>query len=199
MDQGEPGTTGEMRGSSNVLITGTPAELQRTCADRIHATDPDSNAIVVTYGKSAEEWLSDVQPATETTIISVGEATRSTATATPASTDVPPSPRGEPCIDGVGDPTDLTTLGLTIRDHLQPYAETENEETILCFDSINALLEAVPVSRAFRFLHILTVLVTRYDATAYYHLHPGLNQADLDTVRILFDESSPVETSDTLE
>ena len=65
----------------------------------------------------------------------------------------------------VEDPTDLCELGMTISEIL-----SEQESTLVCFNSIDDLLQHVELQTAFRFLHILTARVESVSAVAHYHL-----------------------------
>lgn len=150
---------------------------------------PASQAVIVSYEQSVEDWLSTRQGAEMESVafLSVGEAVRSSAATTPTATAHSAPPMEATTVDGVADPTDLTALGLTIHQHLQEPQSAGGGGRILCLDSLTAVVEAGSVRRAFRFLHVLTRVVDSCGATAYYHADAALATEDFETLRVLFD------------
>lgn len=170
--------------SSNSIVPANSDAGRRACASRFTAGARPRRGIVVSYEHSGEEWLSGFDGAMpdELTVISVGESNRSTAAAGSDSSSFPELPAGEPRIEGIAAPTDLTALGMTILERVRSYEASGEGEIVLCFDSIDALLEAVPLRTAFRFLHILTALLVAHDVTAHYHLTSDVDPVVLDTI-----------------
>ena len=81
---------------------------------------------------------------------------------------------------------DLASLGLTIHSHLRAFHASGCGELMVCFDSLPALVDAVSLRRAFRFLHILTTLIET-GATAHFHFDSSLATSDFETLCVLFD------------
>lgn len=185
--------------SVNVLLTMTDdsGRTERACTDLFRSEEGATRGVVVvTVEQSVEDWLATHQDAdglpAELVVVSVGEGARSTAAAQTGSPTAPSPDRlaGEPVIDFVP-AGDLSALGTTINTYLteSPNPGTaEPTRTVLCFDSISALVDASDVQTIFRFLHILTSLVRTHGATAHYHLDPSqLDPVTVSTLSVLFD------------
>lgn len=184
MEPGESGWAG-LENASNILVRPTD-QLERAAICRAFYDQFESpQSVVVSYDQSIEDWLATHQHTQLESVafVSVGEPVRSAMAATPTESPTLPT---EPRLDGVGDPTDLTALGMAIHSYLREFT-TSGHEIVLCFDSLSALVEAVPLQRAFHFLHILTNLTRALGVTAHYHYDPTLAAQDLDTLRGLFD------------
>lgn len=179
-------TTG-LQGVSNLLVRPTERIDHETICARLSEELAAPQALVVSYEQSIEDWLANHQqhPLDSVAFVRVGEPVRSAAAATP--TTPPTAPDGDPIIEGVADPTDLTTLGLTIQSQLQTFDTAGRGDIVVCVDSLPALLAPVSLPRAFRFLHLLTTLIKTHNATAHYHTTPELTSEALETLRPLFD------------
>lgn len=184
--------------SANVLLrTDDSGRTERACTD-IFRSAGATRGVVVAVEWSVEDWLAALQDRDglpdELVVVSVGEGARTTATAQPGSPirPAPDRPAGEPVVDFVP-AGDLATLGQTINRHLTAASDPamgEPPRTVLCLDSIAALVEASDVRTVFRFLHILTSLVSTQGATAHYHLDPGqLDSETVATLSVLFDST----------
>lgn len=97
-----------------------------------------------------------IEPTADATVVHVGHFTRG-ASAT--------SPDYLIQMETVRDPANVTELGITISDVL-----SEQEPPLMCFDSIDDLLQYVELESVFRFFHILTAIVEREGAVAHYHM-----------------------------
>lgn len=109
---------GAMLGESrSTLVRAAGPSDQATICNRLINTTDSPRAIIVSFERSVEEWLSDTQQSALDAVafVSVGESVRSTTATTPTDTTGPAGPGEHVRIDGVADPTDLTTLGLTIQ------------------------------------------------------------------------------------
>lgn len=73
----------------------------------------------------------------------------------------------------VASPSDLTSLGVTLSDRVSPSA-TDGQHRLL-FESLSTLLQYVPLSVAFRFVHSLHRRFAGTDVTACYHLDPSIH------------------------
>lgn len=173
----------------NILVRPDDRIAQETVCTALFEAVESPRAVVVSYEQSIEDWLSGHQTTDleSAAFVSVGETVRSTAATTPAESPMPAGPGGDPILEGVADATDLTTLGLTIQSHLQEFHEAGTGEVMVCFESVSALVEEVSLQRAFRFLHILTSIITAYGVRAHFHYGPSLSAQDLEILRVLFD------------
>ena len=92
-------------------------------------------------------------------------------------------------VETVSSPTDLTELGLRITEVLSEWRDDANDRrTVLCFHSLTALLQSVPVERLFKFVHVLANLPLTEDVTAHYHLDPTVHdEVTVRTLAELFD------------
>lgn len=125
----------------------------------------------------------------ETGIISVGETTRSTTTASS-----PKGPGGTPVsIDSVGDPSDLTGLAMAIGAYLDAWGDSE-PAPVVCFDSVTSLLYHADEDRVFRFIHSTTGRLREIGATAHFHLNPEVcDEGRINRFSGLFDAVLEVE------
>lgn len=114
----------------------------------------------------------EIEPAADAAVIHVGHFCRGASTATSAS---------PVRTEAIRNPAALDELGVTIGELL-----SEQESTLLCFDSVTELLEHVDLEHAFRFLHILTAQVASESAVAHYHLDPS-DERTRRTMEPLFD------------
>lgn len=73
--------------------------------------------------------------------------------------------------DAIGDPIDLTTLGVRVVDVLSTWA-TDDVEVRLRFDSLTPLLQYVSPRALAQFLHVLTNKLAFAGVTAHFHLDP---------------------------
>ncbi|WP_440009840.1 DUF7504 family protein [Halomicrococcus sp. SG-WS-1] len=183
---------GREDGSTNVLVH-TPAiaaDGDANVLEFLMATPPDkTNILIISYVRSPDEWTQSwldhagEHPA-NLGIIQVGETTRSMAS-TQASSATAPTPD---VLATVGNPSNLTELGITISEYLTDWDENPHE-TAVCFDSLTALLQYTDsVQTAFRFLHTLVGRVQTANARACYKITPGAHDRQtVATLRGLFD------------
>lgn len=148
------------------------------CIDLLQPVAPEAeNMLWVSYTKPPDAQLqrwrahSDTQP-DNLGIVSVEESTRSVSAASPAPQE--PLPGSGP-VETVSNPNDLTGLGITITEYLTGWDDNDNR-TVVCFDSLTALLQYVELETAFEFLHVLTGRLTALDAFAHFHMDPGAHE-----------------------
>jgi hypothetical protein len=116
--------------------------------------------------------------------IAVGTQTESTG----ASDGTVPTGSARSLIKTVPDPTDLTGLSTELSKFFERW-NTPERRFSLCFDSITPLLTYVSVSRACRFLDVLTSRVEVGGAIAHYHLNPDAHTDEtVDKLVPLFDD-----------
>lgn len=133
----------------------------------------ETNLLVITYGQDLETWVSNWKAQVGELpdnfgLISVGEQTRSAVGTS--------SPQ---LVESVPDPRNLTGLGIQTSQYLERWSNTD-ATTVICFDSLTALLQFVETDTAFQFLHVLSGRVESVDGQAYYCLNP--NAHDRQTV-----------------
>ncbi|RBI62437.1 hypothetical protein DMJ13_11270 [halophilic archaeon] len=178
--------------STNVLVR-TPAiatDGDTNVLEFLTATPPEkTNVLIISYVRSADEWTrswldhAGEHPA-NLGIVQVGETMRSVARSQ-ASSSTAPTPN---VLATVGNPSNLTELGITISEYLTDWDDNPYE-TSICFDSLTALLQYTDsVRTAFRFLHTLVGRVQTAHARACYKIIPQAHdQQTVATLRGLFD------------
>jgi hypothetical protein len=174
----------------NLLIKGppnSPAEYELCANLMVPRDDPPEHLFLVTFEKSPDERLNILRGnlgtlPSDIAILNVGGGTRSRSTDLVTTTGADGI-----AIDNLTDPTDVQRMGLTINKYL---SEWEGDgETVLCFHSLTALLNAVDSKTVFRFLNVLMGRVRSGEIRAHYHIDPGAHgDQTLETYRPLFDE-----------
>ncbi|SIR20211.1 hypothetical protein SAMN05421858_1809 [Haladaptatus litoreus] len=167
----------------NVLVF-SPAIGNRTdeeCVSRLSTADPsETNALFVSYKRSPEELLERWRerfgddPASFG-IIAVG--TQSSASQT----------ENDQNVVSLARPDCLGRLQTAMYLYLDQWSATDGQ-SVLCFDSITAMLRHVNRTTAFRFVRSLTESLRRIDVTAHFHMHPEAHDAEtVAMLRPLFD------------
>lgn len=136
----------------------------------------ETNLLVVSYRHGPDEWFRRWRTEvgslpSEVGFVDVGETTRSTAAQSQSGADSPSPAEPLPFVDAVADPADLSRLGVRISQYLESWTGN-GRQTVVCVDSLTALLDHVETQRAFRFLHILAGRVESVDGAGYYLLDP---------------------------
>ncbi len=143
-----------------------------------------TDLLVVSYNESPDRWLANWQRQNgpipgKWGFVHVGGMSRSAAA---TSRDADPISS----IQTVKNPSDLTGLGITLSRHLETWCGDGNR-TLVCFQSVTALLQYVDVETAYRFLHVL-LSRTAQDGIGVYHLDPGAHDEQVvQTLQSLFD------------
>lgn len=106
-----------------------------------------------------------------------GETTRSAATASTTTSGSDPLQ----VVEAIGNPADLTALGIRVSQYLEQWAETTTQ-IVVCIDSLTVLLHYVELERVYRFLHVLSGRLRSVEARAYL-LAPDAHDAQ--TVAVL--------------
>lgn len=174
--------------SATALVLTPHAELGASgaCSHRLTAAPPErENVLVVTYSQSLDEIITrwrDVareMPA-EFGVISFAEFSRSSAA---QSAPTPHSvPGGNVTLTTMSDAGDLQGLGTAITLYLDDWT-IEERRTVVCIDSLTAMLRERGTEEVFQFLHVLTGYIKRAGAYAHIHLDPGAH--DSQTIRTL--------------
>lgn len=178
---------------SNVLVqtSATAAGDEHHWLDVLTPIAPhQANVLFVSYTRTPDEWLRTLLGATDARparlgVIHVGGTTRSAA----APETTPTTAHPDHGLRAVENPRDLTTLGITISEYLTEW-EDHPQPTIICFDSVTALLRATDdLQTAFQFMHTLVGRVRSAEARAYYTITPDAHDDQgLATLRPLFDD-----------
>jgi hypothetical protein len=135
-------------------------------------TAAEQNVLLVSYTKAPDVQLrrwqahSNQRPA-NLGIISVEDSTRSVAAASGGSDAM--GPAGP--VETVSNPNDLTGLGIRITEFLTRW--DDDHQTVVCLDSLTALLQYVDLETAYEFLHIITGRLSAVGAKAHFHMDPG--------------------------
>lgn len=173
----------------NVLLVGPagiPMELD-ICSKLCDAQRSEKRRrLLITTEQTAEERLESLRPYTEdpyddTTIIVVGNHARSANRSEPSNQQL-----GEESvvIETLHDPKDLTRLGVLIN----KYLGSGESPPVICFHTLNGLLQFVGLEKLFRFLHILQARVRSVDGQAHYQIDPEqLESEAVQTLQPLFD------------
>lgn len=192
--EGGDSVVDRLEDASNVLLAGPAfsASETATCMELLGADAPDDlNVLTITYKQNPEEWLSEFRAQHDVApqllqVIAVNDMARSVAV-TADSASLPDNRQ----VETIGTGQDLTALGIHINEFLQRVeaaGDDGGDTTVVCFDSVTALLQFVDVRRAFRFLHVLTSQVDSIGARAHYHLNPdAIDDVALHTLQTLFD------------
>jgi len=90
-------------------------------------------------------------------------------------------------LETVSAPADLTGLGIAISERLRDWAETGGQ-TVVCFDSLTALMQYVDIETIYEFLHVLTGRLYTFDAVGHFHMDPDAHDDQLvEQVKTTFD------------
>lgn len=189
--------------TNTLLLTAPPADASRgSCLDHFGPTaHHPSRALLVTYPgrRPPQQWCRDwEQRAGERSahprIVRVGDFSRS-ATSADQELSLPEPPPAETA----SDPVELMALGITINDLLTDWSADDQSPgaggTVVCFDSVTALLEHVDLQATFRFLHVLLGRLSATGATTHPNLDPAATDDEVvRTLRQLF--GATVDTTD---
>lgn len=170
----------------NVLLAvdGRDSCEEEACMALSGVEDPaDVDVIFVTFTKSADQRL---------------EAWRDHADAPPSNIGIvsvemgaadggrEAERNGGPAVRRISDPSDLTGVGIAISEFLSAWADTD-QQTVVCFDSVTALLQYVEANRVFQFLNEMTSKFEQAGAHAHFHLMPEAHEPqDLSVLTSLF-------------
>jgi hypothetical protein len=89
----------------------------------------------------------------------------------------------------VTSPTNLTTIGTRLTEHLATWAEDEpDRQSVFCFESVTALCQYTTLDQTCRFLDAATEKVADYDAVGHYHLDPSaVDRQTVERLTTVFD------------
>lgn len=185
------GVHGELAGASNTLVVASTSDsnVEDLCPELLTVGEPDrTNLLWVTYTSTPDDclrrWLQHAgeRPA-EMKILSVGDVMRSAAAARTGGGRMPTAS----VVDSLANPGDVTGLGIKISEQLQEWSRNDNQ-TVVCFDSLTTALQYVDLQTTYKFLHVLTGRFDTVDAIAHFHVDPDAHDdATVNTLKSLFD------------
>lgn len=159
------------------------------CANHLGVKEETADIILVTIGTTPDERLTvwqthGVAPRGRIAVISVGEQSRAVAT---KSSQAPPT-QLPITIETVDEITDLARLGAKLNDALARW--DDNTPTVLCFDSLNPLADAVGQDGLLMFLQVVTGRLSAVGAHGHFHFDPATaDEATASMLRASFDAS----------
>lgn len=179
-------TSPALREATNVLVLGP---MRRSLDDQVCAAcfdtfgDDDRAVVFVTLTQQADERLEILQELVErqprrVSVVSGVDRVPSTTTLErdDGTTEI--------SVEVVDDPADLPAVGMTISRAVADLA-ADGQDPLVCFHSLTALLQYVPLERTYRFLNLLQ---NRIDSTGHYHMDANAHDdQEVATLRSLFD------------
>lgn len=187
----EKPTLTELSGVSNALLM-APSLGGRgsdVCLELLSQTPPSkTNVLTITYTDTPDEWVEHWMDHNSVTpvrggIVSIGQ--------------------GEAQVEGpawaaktVENPSDLTGIGIEFSELLSGMstAAADDEDIVVCFNSITSLLQYADLQRAFRFLHVVTGRIKTVGGVGHYHIDPEAHDRQtLATLKGLFDAVIEIE------
>lgn len=163
-------------GSVLVLTPSMSGDEDGTCAELMTPTDvSDQNVLWISYTKSPDVQLdrfrnaADSKPA-NVGVVSVEDSTRSVAAS--AAGGGPDGPLGVGPVETISNPSDLTGIGISVTEFLKDW-HGNGHKTVVCFDSLTAMLQYTEMETAYEFLHVLVGRAYAVDALVHFHMDPG--------------------------
>lgn len=168
-------------GTSILLQCGSQDDREdAACHDLLGLTEDsgEQNVLLIQYRRVAPERLEHIAThAKQMTVVAVGY-----------SQPVPESVEDQVETVEINNPNDITRLGILVSGTLDDWAD-DDATTVVCYDSVNVLLEYKDVQNTFRFLHVFLGTLESADAIAHFHADPlaGTPQK-INTLKPLFDD-----------
>ena len=168
-------------GTSILLQCGSQDDREdAACHDLLglERASEDRNVLLIQYRRIVPDRLEHIADhAARTTVVAVGY-----------SQPVPESVADSVDTIEINNPNDITRLGILVSGTLDDWAD-HDATTVVCYDSVNVLLEYKDVQSTFRFLHVFLGTLESADAIAHFHADPlaGTPQK-INTLKPLFDE-----------
>ena len=173
--------------SKALLLTSPLSTAGKEACYKLLADVPPAhtNVLVVSYTGQPTRWLAEWrdhvgEPPTELGYIVVGPQTRATMKTAPGAADR--------VVDTTTiNPSDLTGLGIAVTEYLDGWASNDNA-TVVCFDSVTVLLQYVDKKTAYQFLHVLLNKLAAVGSDSHFHVDPEAHDSTtMSTLRPLFD------------
>lgn len=153
------------------------------CLDLLGADDPGRvDVLFVTVTRTAQERLDAWKRHADAPPANVGIVT------VDSGGSGEDAGSGAPTVRRVSDPSDLTGVGIAISEFLSEWADDGNR-TVVCFESLTAMLQYVEPRRVFQFCNELTSKFEMAGADAHFHITPEAHDRQvLSVLSSLFDE-----------
>ena len=175
--------------ASNTLLLSSSLDAKESerCFDHLRPTVPaELDILVIAYTRSVTQVINNLKqhigerPA-NLAIVDVGGIMRS-ASGESASSAIQPE-----MTIYTNSPGNLTGLGITFG-AFRTQCDRENQ-IVVCFDSVTAMLQYVDVKTAFRFLHTITGQIRSIEGFAHFHMNPEAHDPQtVATITSLFDD-----------
>jgi hypothetical protein len=182
------GFVDDLRGATNVLLRAPSMGGTRDVCTSLLTDDLEGppNVLWVTFTRSPdaclEQWDAAGQDAATLGVIAVGESG--------VSLD-----RDDVDVETVGTASDLTGVGIAIGQ----FISDADGPTVVCFDSLTAMLQYVDLETAYEFLHTITGQLYTAGARAHFHMDPEAHQDDVvDAITSLLDASVDLSSEDPI-
>ncbi len=179
----------EKRGGSgtaeNILLgNGEHADCEEAACMRLLEVDqPEAvDVLFVTFTKSARERLDAWKRHADQPPANIGIVSVQVGGSNGGDRDTGAAVRR------ISDPSDLTGVGIAISEFLSQWSENDNQ-TVVCFQSLTALLQYVDANRVFQFCNEITSKFEQAGAQAHFHITPGAHEEQvLSVLSSLFDD-----------
>jgi hypothetical protein len=157
---------------------------EEACMALSGVDDPDGvDVVFVTFTKSADQRLAAWRDHANAPPANIGIVSVEMGGANGGGS---PDRPGGPAVRRISDPSDLTGVGIAISEFLSVWDDTD-QQTVVCFDSVTALLQYVDANRVFQFLNEMTSKFEQAGVHAHFHLLPEAHEAqDLSVLTSLF-------------
>jgi hypothetical protein len=155
---------------------------ESTCMDLLGVDEPsDVDVLFVTFTGSPRERLDAWKRHAEAPPANVGVVSVQVGASGGDRAD------GGPAVRRISDPSDLTGVGIAISEFLSQWSGDGNR-TVVCFESVTALLQYVDANRVFQFLNEITSKFDQAGAEAHFHITPEAHERQvLSVLSSLFD------------
>lgn len=190
------GESVEFRDATTAVLVQTDAINRHgtaICHDLLARDEPTArNVLAIDFQQSADQWLKDWKDDVGTMpndlrLIVMEDAHRSTAI---GEADSEPSDHK---ISPIGNPQDLTALGIKITEAINEW-ETTGLEIAACLDSLSTMLQYTDFDPVFRFLHVFIRQLDSVGATGHFHIDPTAHdQQTITRLLQLFDAVITIE------
>lgn len=173
---------------SNVLLVHAAHSTAEDCRRLRHA-DGDIAELRVSFSDERPEHASDEERPARLGFVSVGDVLRA------ASADDGLDFTQPIVVDAVENPNDLSAIGLSVSRFCEHWGSTD-EQLVVCFHSLDALLRHAPPKKVFQFTHVLTNRLSNVGALSHFHLDPSAHDDRVvGTFGTIFDEVVADETA----
>ena len=179
----------ELGTSTMVQCGAQDDEKHAACLDLIGVTTDVTprNVLLVQYREIDREELIQISDwASQTKVIAVGY-----------SQPIPDAVSDTVEVITINNPNAITRLGIVISGTVDSWQSAEYE-TVVCYDSLNVLLEYTDTQRTFRFLHVLLGTLRKRNTISHFHVDPmAADVQQVNTLTPLFDSILSIDSMGT--